>query len=72
MAETSEKTYICGDPTCAYKITYYRNENGACSKEEASCAIVHRFDRNDTLVECRYETLFPAGKRTPVKSGDSE
>ena len=41
----------------SYKITYYRNAKGACSKKDASEAIVHYYSLDGVLVHCEYIKL---------------
>lgn len=40
-----------------YKVTFFRNEDGACAKEDATAAIVHIHNSGGTLVRCEYTKL---------------
>lgn len=52
-----EKNYLKGDPLIAFTITYYRNEEGPCDKQDATELIIHEYDHTDTLVNCTYRAL---------------
>ncbi len=52
-----EKTYLQGDLSCSYRITYYRNKDGRCPKECATEMIVHDYDHSGNLVACHYFSL---------------
>ena len=41
----------------SYKVTFFRNEDGACAKEDATAAIIHFHDCGGTLVHCEYTRL---------------
>ena len=41
----------------SYKVTFFRNEEGACAKEEATAAIIHFHNCGGTLVRCEYTKL---------------
>ena len=40
-----------------YKVLFYRNGKGACSKQEATEVIVHYHSVNGTLIHCEYQKL---------------
>lgn len=55
-----ERTDYRGDPELAYRITYFRNENGPCEKQNATEVIIHDYNHKDELIDCRYRHLATA------------
>ena len=41
----------------SYKVTYFRNELGACNKEDATEEIVHFYNMENVLVHCEYHKI---------------
>ncbi len=40
-----------------YKVTYFRNADGACRKEDATAVIIHFHNTQGVLVHCEYVNL---------------
>lgn len=40
-----------------YTVTYFRNGEHACEKQEATAEIVHFYDTEGRLTRCEYHTL---------------
>ena len=41
----------------SYKVTYFRNQDGACKKEDATEEIVHFYNMEGVLLHCEYHKL---------------
>lgn len=57
ILQTSDYTVYSETTTLddgSYKVTFFRNADGACPKEDATAAIVHMHDIQGRLVSCEY------------------
>lgn len=57
MNESFERTDYTPAEELAYRITYFRNAEGPCSKQDATEVIIHEYNKKDELVDCRFRYL---------------